>query len=1671
MPQLKKIFTSGIMQKDADERLIPDGQYRHAENINIINSETSENAGAVKNVLSNKKLTNFSFTGTVYNITPKPLVYEAKNRIYWLCKDDVGCYLLEYNINNKITTPVLVDTRPENTRVLKLDKNFLITGIDILKTEDENKELILWTDNNMQPCCVNISRAKTWAPNSFDEEDILLIKKPPRYAPKITPTYTKDLSNNLEDKFLSFSYRYKYLDGEYSALSSFSNYSFYPKDFALDFFTLVNKGMINKYNAVNIEFNTGDKRVIEIQIVVKESNSNTLYIVETLNKKNLGFENNKPDESILFSNQKIYQALPENELYRAFDNVPLKAKAQTLVNNYIAYANYLECFDIKNIYNNNFKLDYDVSLNSTSLDNSNDLEVNFIPTEITGKTYFKKLNFNTTPGIEYKKNYVISFYFEIKIEQTTVYVNEFTLQLSEDYPNLNTLVLSQEFISLTQIINQHFIANYNSQNEYEINSNYSIHTETSIVFAVENGVNTFTINPIIYTDTANTNALVTMHIDFETTCAVSISSISNTTSCKSNQGYQVVVIYLDKYNRASTVQTSKNNTIFIPQKYSIFKNKLRVTLNSLPPIDADRYKFAIKTQHLQYQTIFINEFYNEGNFVWAKLESDNKDKVKVGDNLILKTAKKVSYNEPKKVKVLDIKSQNKDFIIGEKDKNGNEIIEPAGVYMKIRPEGFSMDLDDYKVYESKASGGSSGYPIFYLDLFTSENNGTLTEISIGQGSSISIYLRSNRKYNDGWVNIVYSKDFFTQKDYNTLEQWFNEVFLNGNPIYGTRDDDQSSVNYAPNLELVRGSIVNTAFGGSFAPNPTGKLYLKIKGLLSGGSKDRNGYGDAKIIIRASTGIYVFETENKQADDNIFYETEETFDIVNGEHHGSEQHPIIQEQDNNNLLPAIIELDFFNCYTQGNGVESYRVKDEFNTKYLNIDLRPSTTSIEPYKQIRRFADITHSSEPYNESSNINGLNNFNLATANFKELDKQYGSIQVIWNKLNDILVIQEEKAGKILFGKQAIYTAEGEPIFTKISEVLGDYSPYQGNNGIGLNPESFAQDNFRFYWFNSFYGTPIRLSIDGTTEINNGMQTYFRNNSIAFRNSKKIGAFDAFNKLYTLSLEQLNNTIDVFNCGNSFQKVLTAPYEYILKLNNQIGDIELNYNVLSGSVTIETTFDNTLYTVVATGTGTITIPRNNLDADEILFELTPNNPNTNNEIQITNVCPIPTPLDIVLVVLGDELDNGKTIQNRFRANLNSFLQYEDTFGETLVTKLQTISGFEGQGLFPVNGDTITIESVKRQSHTGNFFKTEETNQIKYLVSDQVYNSGNIESLLTSSTNIVLTETIQGINQNTFTGSFVFNRNDLNKKLYLIWDYTNKSIAPIAVNDNIYTNKNQVATLDITANDITSSNTINKATVNLDITSLTIVNNVTKTEGVWSVSSLGVVTFTPALDFVGTATITYNIKDSQGLVSNNATITAQVDSGIIIFDADHLVLTYNFTDGQDLDTRTRIVTPNVGQNTVAQCIGWGVMNSFPTNGSLGAIPIDSLIDFAGDNTGTGLESILINIDKIKTQYPEEDTVVIDCRAFWYNTVGTNNVNLKAVFYKGGAMIKNSPENYKYTNPTAIDTLEYDTLGLQIPGPTSQVATSKGYRIATFTYTISTGVGVFDLEDVTTPEPST
>ena len=56
MSKIKHQFAGGRMNKDLDERIIPNGEYRDAMNIQVATSEESE-IGTVQNILSNHFIT------------------------------------------------------------------------------------------------------------------------------------------------------------------------------------------------------------------------------------------------------------------------------------------------------------------------------------------------------------------------------------------------------------------------------------------------------------------------------------------------------------------------------------------------------------------------------------------------------------------------------------------------------------------------------------------------------------------------------------------------------------------------------------------------------------------------------------------------------------------------------------------------------------------------------------------------------------------------------------------------------------------------------------------------------------------------------------------------------------------------------------------------------------------------------------------------------------------------------------------------------------------------------------------------------------------------------------------------------------------------------------------------------------------------------------------------------------------------------------------------------------------------------------------------------------------------------------------------------------------------------------------------------------------------------
>lgn len=218
------------------------------------------------------------------------------------------------------------------------------------------------------------------------------------------------------------------------------------------------------------------------------------------------------------------------------------------------------------------------------------------------------------------------------------------------------------------------------------------------------------------------------------------------------------------------------------------------------------------------------------------------------------------------------------------------------------------------------------------------------------------------------------------------------------------------------------------------------------------------------------------------------------------------------------------------------------------------------------------------------------------------------------------------------------------------------------------------------------------------------------------------------------------------------------------------------------------------------------------------------------------------------------------------------------------------------------------------------------------------------------------------------------------------------------------------------------------------------------------------------NLIGNATYALIVRDDI-LAGCQQSATIDMGQTSFYFDADYLMITYEFTTGRDLDTRTRIAVPDVGQNTNLLYVGWNKQSVWPNTGT----PFET---WGGDNQGTGFESVLINLTVFNTLYPTYDgDIVIDARGFWWGETGTTPVNIQAILWKGGTPVKDAPippasVGYKWSNPTAISTGTYSSPGIIID-QAPHVGQDAGIRIATFKYNLTTKQGVLDSNDTTTP----
>lgn len=1416
------LFYAGRMNKDLDERFVKPGEYIDALNIRVGSSELGAysnsdlgSAGAIENTKGNTQLTNLDY---INHDDAKCIgAYQdgTNETIYWFVASSDADVVVSYNANNSVITYHLVGD-------LNFDERYLINGID--KIDD----LLFWTDNLNPPRRINVT--KSYA--NFDESDISVIVAPPMNAPEVSLFNTPGEENYILDKFISFSYRYKYDNGEYSALSQFADVAFEPGEFQLDYSSFENIGMTNSFNSVIINFNTGPRQVVGVDVCFKTSDSNIINVVEKFDKNKEGWSNDDT-QSLTFTNRKIYTTLLESELLRLYDNVPRIAKAQTSIGNRIMYANYVDGYDVGEVDYSLQVISSDLEDNALSVSYANGVPYTIDPDIAPRSIASSKINIDFS-GKELKKNFVLTIAFNIISNSysgnaafnnppdspgpgtSNNFSRDFSFLLERDYSSVYALATSQEFIdavsthkpyaeastgiSLTDIYNADKVPKQADGTYGEWNDIDSGIESVGGAFLIsaESGSNILGIQcPAVKFETddpANPGEFLYGYQYFNNSITdIYFSELGAKKSLHSNRDYEVAVVYMDDYLRSSTALVDTENTVFVGPQYSGSSNSIRVTLNSLPPLWATKYKFVLKQSVSNYETVYTNLFFKDNsNNTWFKLEGQNRQKVSENQTLIVKNDTTGIVSNLVETTVLELASQPEDFLKGNKNENDEDITEPAGLYMRLRASNFSADYDpdSFRYNGSITDEDYSRYyfdelnPLFNPDIIVSETNRQYRPFTVPIGTQITFNVRIDRRRRGNNCNSYsynYSKKFVSGNDYNNMFEWFyaegpnlDEGIQGGGEAKIDNEIRTSFLNYDELMGPLYGEFVNNFFfqsenatTGDIVINKYGKDYeqgrLRFVGTSGypncGGTKSRV---TLDITVQTGSGALIFETKPEPSNGEIYYENSQSFDIVTGYHNGN-----VQNQ--TSTQPAIIDLDFFNCFSFGNGVESYKINDALTGAPFYLGSRVTAVSQEDFKEAHRYASITYSGI-YNAETNLNKLNEFNLALVNWKDCEKSFGPINVLHARKTDILVLQEDKISSVLVGKNILSDAAGGGAVTSNLEVLGTQVSRVEEYGISSNPESFVVYGYDSYFTDTKRNVVLNLRGEELTPISSlGMTNWFRSqfkDRIGYQN---IGGYDPYMNEYVLSLNDNQLPLEPvsYNCGaNISQYKFTGTNTFEVELGKVLGDVSIDYNVSSGSADILVTYDGAnVINEVISGIGSSSFSKESINPTKITVTIS-SEEETDYNLLVN--CPDSPEITVVRVVLNSVDDTDKTIHNKYNWTLESITSAYSIDFVTMqadgVSLYETETGMTSRGLIPALGSTVKMSSNKLVDDTFVF----DNNKFKYLVSPDLYTESEINLLRGE---LESAGDVTSPSAGNYEASFVYNNPSGHQYLYLVWDYS------------------------------------------------------------------------------------------------------------------------------------------------------------------------------------------------------------------------------------------------------------------------------------------------------------
>jgi len=462
MAEIKNTFLKSKMNKDLDDRLIPNGEYRDAQNISVGKSEDAD-VGALENVIGNANITSIlpydssceiigyfsdarnnriitfvtnytdldasspTYVSDANKLTPSPLnechicVYDQNNPNY---QKVVSGEFLNFSTTNKVLGVSLIEDllffTDDRNQPRKININTAINNTSYYTTEDtisvakyspyEPISLLKKVEQETTAASSGVDSLTLYDASSVEVGMVVVAKNldqtvaisgsdfvtvgsktgntvtlvtqvgattvPVQYLATVSDnanvtflksTMTKEDSSTgwpgdpdlLEDKYVRFSYRFRFDDGEYSIMAPFTQIAYVPKqkgyfhegDEETAFKSTILDFMENEMNNMELLIPLPSKgvdiepeyKITSIDVLYKESDSLTVKVLETLPIGSIPVANLQTSTySYQYQSRKPYKTLPQSEIIRVYDKVPIRALSQETTGNRVMYGNFYD---------------------------------------------------------------------------------------------------------------------------------------------------------------------------------------------------------------------------------------------------------------------------------------------------------------------------------------------------------------------------------------------------------------------------------------------------------------------------------------------------------------------------------------------------------------------------------------------------------------------------------------------------------------------------------------------------------------------------------------------------------------------------------------------------------------------------------------------------------------------------------------------------------------------------------------------------------------------------------------------------------------------------------------------------------------------------------------------------------------------------------------------------------------------------------------------------------------------------------------------------------------------------------------------------------------------------------------------------------------------------------